>query len=47
MEPMSASRRSPAIMNDRTLNLWRQIGSLQRGGKKRLWPVIGRPTRQA
>jgi hypothetical protein len=34
-------------MNDRTLNLWRQIGSLQRGGKKRLWPVItGRPAKQ-
>jgi len=35
-------------MNDRTLNLWRQIGSLQRGGKKRLWPtVVGRPAKQA
>jgi hypothetical protein len=28
-------------MNDQTLNLWRQIESFRRSGKKRQWPVVG------
>jgi len=27
-------------MNDQTLNLWRQIESFRRSGKKRLWPIV-------
>lgn len=27
-------------MNNPTLNLWRQIESVRRSGKRRLWPVV-------